>query len=173
MWEEIESRELHRSGFGCVKLTKVKGPGGPAEFFYVDGPPIALVVPVKDDGRIVLVKQHRPAWGFASWECPAGHAEPGESPKVAARRELAEETGYCARRVELLLEVRAGAKIANPYTLFTAGGLEEGPPHPDSDEEILVADFTKQEIGAMIARGEIVHAPSLVALLLVGVPPRG
>ncbi len=129
--------------------------------------PISLVVPFRDDGRIVLVKQFRELWKLASWECPAGHAEPGETPEETARRELSEETGYSARTLERLLEIRASAKVPNRFTLFAARGLEEGVPHPDPGEELEVGIFSSAQVAALIARGEIVHAPSLVALLLV------
>jgi ADP-ribose pyrophosphatase len=137
------------------------------------GPPVSLVVPLLDDGRVVLVRQHRPVWNRSSWECPAGHAEPGESPETAARRELAEETGYAATRFERLIEVRASAKVSNPFTLFVARGLAAGTAHPDADEEIETRAFAWREVEGLMAAGEIVHAPSLVALLLAsrGVSP--
>lgn len=166
MWEEIESRELHRARHGVVKLARVSGPAGPMDVVSVAGPPISLAVPLLDDGRIVLVWQYRPTWQRASWECPAGHAEDGESPEAAARRELEEETGYRAKRFVRLGEIRASAKVANVFTLFTAHELTEGEPHPDADEEIEVRAFTPAAVRALVAEGSIVHAPSLVALLM-------
>lgn len=129
--------------------------------------PISLAVPFLDDGRIVLVKQFREKWQLSSWECPAGHGEPGESPEATARRELAEETGYSARRLERLMAVRASAKVPNVFTLFTARELTAGTPHPDPGEELEVGIFTQDEVRALVKKGEVVHAPSLVALLLV------
>lgn len=131
-------------------------------------PPISLVVPFLEDGRIVLVRQFRSVWGRSSWECPAGHAEPGETPEAAARRELSEETGYTARRFVELCEIRASAKVPNPFTLFAAHELTAGEPHPDPGEDLEVGVFTREEIGALFLQGEVIHAPSLVALLLGG-----
>src|SRR5581483_7775692 len=119
--------------------------------------PISLAVPFLDDGRIVLVRQFRATWGRSSWECPAGHAEPGESPEEAARRELAEETGYRAARFAKLCSMRASAKVPNVFTLFTAHELTAGEPHPDPGEELEVGTFTRDEVAAIFQQGELIH----------------
>ncbi len=166
MWEELESRLLHRAGHSSVTLAKVQGPAGPMEVVSVEGPPISLAVPVLDDGRIVLVRQYRPTWRRASWECPAGHAEPGETPEEAARRELVEETGYRAGRLVRLAELRASARVANVFTLFAAHDLVAGPPRPDADEDLEVRAFAREEIRGLVAAGELIHAPSVVGLFI-------
>ncbi len=60
------------------------------------------VVALTTEKRIVLVRQYRPAVGKITWELPSGHVEPDETPEEAARKELLEETGYVAERIELL-----------------------------------------------------------------------
>jgi ADP-ribose pyrophosphatase len=132
-----------------------------------DKAPISLAVPLLEDGRVVLVKQFREKWGLASWECPAGHAEPGETPEAACLRELAEETGYKAGRLQRLISLRPSGKVPNVFTLFAAHALTPGEAHPDPGEELTVGTFTRDEVQALVKAGEIVHGPSLVALLLV------
>jgi ADP-ribose pyrophosphatase len=127
-------------------------------------------VPFLEDGRIVLVRQFRYAWGRPSWECPAGHAEPRESPEETARRELAEETGYHASRVELLYHLYTSAKVSAPYSLFRASGLAAGEQALDHDEELEVRPFSTREIRELLSSREIVHGPSVTALLLVLAP---
>ncbi len=164
MWETLKGRELYRGGSNVVRVDHARGPNGPVEYVVLDGPPIALVVPVLADERIVLVRQHRYAWGFASWECPAGHADPGETPEEAARRELVEETGYRARTLEPLGAVRASAKVANVFHLFRARDLTAGEAEPDDEEDIEAKAFSRSEVAGLLERGEIVHAPSIAAL---------
>jgi ADP-ribose pyrophosphatase len=78
--------------------------GRKAEFEIVRHPGGAAVLPVLDDGRVLLLRQFRPAAGDAVLEIPAGRLEPGEAPAACARRELAEEAGYRAGRLERLGE---------------------------------------------------------------------
>lgn len=167
MWEAFESQILHRGKLTTVRRDVVAGPrGSRSEQVYLDGPAISLAVPFLDDGRIVLVRQFRYAWRRDSWECPAGHAEPGESPDECARRELAEETGYTAAKLRLLYELYPSAKVSARYSLFTALDLVRGSQHLDEDEEVEVKPFTVPEVRGLLRAGEIVHGPSVTALLL-------
>jgi ADP-ribose pyrophosphatase len=167
MWEPLSSEEIWKDGQSRIRKDVVRGPSGePACYVVIDGAPLSLVVPFLADGRIVLVRQFRYAWGTSSWECPAGHAEAGETPEVAARRELEEETGYRAPVLERLGELRASAKMSAVFTLFIGRGLTAGVPHPDADEELIVRAFSRAEVEALVAAGEIVHGPSLAGLFL-------
>jgi ADP-ribose pyrophosphatase len=167
MWEPIESQVLHRGKLTSVRRDLVHGPrGSRSEQVILDGPPISLAVPFLTEARIVLVRQFRYAWGRPSWECPAGHAEPGESPEECARRELAEETGYRAQKLELLYTLYPSAKVSAAYSLFRARDLEAGAQHLDADEEVEVRAFDVKDVKALLASGEIVHGPSVTALLL-------
>jgi ADP-ribose pyrophosphatase len=175
MWEILESRDLYRAGAVGVRCDQVQSPSGePAEYLVLDGPPVSMAVPCLDDGRIVLVRQFRHAWRQATWECPAGHAEPGESPEAAALRELAEETGYRAARLERLHAIRPSARQSSVFTLFLASGLASGPPAPDADEEIEVGVFTPAAVRRLLENGELIHGPSVtavaLALLRLGLP---
>jgi len=167
MWEPLESHVLHQGKLTSVRRDVVAGPrGSRPEQVILFGPPISLAVPFLTDGRVVLVRQFRYAWGKLSWECPAGHAEPGESPEQCAHRELAEETGYRASKLELLYTLYPSAKVASPYSLFRASELEAGATHFDADEELEIKAFGVEELRAMLRSGEIVHGPSVTALLL-------
>jgi ADP-ribose pyrophosphatase len=172
MWEALESQVLHEGKLTSVRRDVVAGPrGSKPEQVILFGPPISLAVPFLPDGRVVLVKQFRYAWGRLSWECPAGHAEPGESPLECARRELAEETGYRAAKLELLYELYPSAKVSARYSIFRASELTAGETHFDADEELEIKAFATEEIRDFLRRGEIVHGPSVTALLLAGVKP--
>lgn len=172
MWEPFESRVLHQGKLTSVRRDVVAGPrGSRSEQVVLDGPPISLAVPFLEDGRLVLVRQFRYAWGRLSWECPAGHAEAGESPEQCARRELAEETGYTAGVLRLLYELYPSAKVSARYSLFHASGLVAGGQHLDEDEEVEVRAFAPSEVRELLRTGEIVHGPSVTALLLAQPAP--
>jgi ADP-ribose pyrophosphatase len=124
-------------------------------------------LPVLDDGRVVLIRQYRYAVDERVWEIPAGRIDPGETPAQGARRELEEEVGYAAARLEPLSTFYTTPGFCDERMhLFRASGLRQVPARPEADERIEAAVFTLDEARAMIARGEIREAKTLVALLL-------
>jgi len=124
-------------------------------------------LPVFDDSRVVLVRQYRYAVDAHVWELPAGRRDPGESPEDGARRELEEEVGLHAARLEPLLTFWTTPGFCDEVMhLFRATGLEPVPPRPEADENIEHATFTLDQAMAMIGRGEIREGKTLVALLL-------
>ncbi len=140
--------------------------GRPAALDAVRCPNVAAVVPLLPDGRVVLLRQFRPIVAAVLWEVPAGTIEPGEAAEACARRELAEEAGYRAGRLEPLGEALADPGFTDERLfLFVARDLAPVPRHLDPDEHIEVAPVPLAEAYRMIERGEILDAGSLVALL--------
>lgn len=125
------------------------------------------VLPVLPDGRILLVRQYRHAVGDFLWEVVAGHIEPGEKPPAAARRELQEETGYTARRLEPLLEFYpTPGFLSEKMYLYRATGLKAGTARPEEDEAFEVRAFRPAELRRMIRQRQVRDAKTLVALWL-------
>lgn len=118
------------------------------------------------DGRLPIVRQYRPALEAFTWELPAGLLERGEDPAVGATRELAEETGYPARKVHNLGSAAActGRLSNRVHTLF----IETGERMTDFKAEpgIEVALKTPAELAQMIKAGEFVQQLHLGALML-------
>jgi 8-oxo-dGTP pyrophosphatase MutT (NUDIX family) len=114
------------------------------------------VVAVGDDGRILLVGQHRYALDEYSWELPEGGAFDGEPAVEGARRELAEETGFAADSIRELFRFSMSNSVTDERgTLFVATGLRAGPASPDPTEDLAVRWATLAEVLAEIDTGAI------------------
>lgn len=138
-------------------------------------PGAAVVVPVLDDGRVLLMRQYRYSLDDELWELPAGtlaarehgpKVGPDESPERGALRELEEETGWRAGRLDHLASCYAMPGISDEQLhLFVARDLTPGAVARDEGELIAeVTPFTGAELTAMIARGDIRDAKTLAAL---------
>jgi ADP-ribose pyrophosphatase len=135
-------------------------------------PGSVVLLPMQDDGRIVLIHQYRYALDRWIWELPAGSLEEGEDPVVAAARECEEEIGLVPTSVEF-----AGAWYPTPgfctevMHYYRLGGLHvpdpDGPQaEKDEDEDIRVQVFTLGEARAMIGRGDIIDLKTAWGLTL-------
>jgi len=134
----------------------------------VEHPGAVAVVATDPEGRVILVRKWRHAVGRALWEIPAGTLTPGEEPESAARRELAEETGYTAEHWERL----ASGPVAPGYSaeilhLFAARGLTPGEAHTDPDEHVVAQPFTAGEAHRLIA-DDAVDVKTVAGLALAG-----
>ena len=126
----------------------------------------AVMMAVDDKKRILLVRQYRlPAEKYL-WELPAGKVDPGETPLQAARRELAEETGYKARKWTKLASYFASPGfVQERMTIYLATGLTAGRATPMDDEQIEARWFTRKELSALIAAGKIEDGKTMVGFL--------
>ncbi len=157
----------------AVEVERRRFPDGREhEVAIVRHPPAVVLLPIDDDGRVVLIRQYRPAIGRELWECPAGGVNPGEPPEAAAARECEEEIGRVPHRIE-----RLGAWYPTPgycdeeMIFFRASDLRDPPPDsrnkPDEDEDIEPHPFSIADARAMVARGEIVDLKTAYALTLI------
>jgi ADP-ribose pyrophosphatase len=127
----------------------------------------AAVLPVLADGRIVLLRQYRPAVDHWLWEVPAGRLAPGEDPASCARRELQEETGLSAGRLHRLGEMLTTPGFCNERVhLFCATELRTGMANPEPDEHLQVVELTVARARAMLADGEIIDGKTQLTLML-------
>lgn len=151
-----------------VRLDTVQLPDGSERTYVVgSGPPIAFAVPVWDDGTVTLIAQHRHGQGATtpSIEVPGGHVDPGETPLEGAARELTEETGLVAARIEPLTQCLSSAKIHQEWHFALAGDLVEGPHARELDERIELVRLPLSEAVERALGGWVRHGPTMVALL--------
>jgi len=141
--------------------------GRSADFEIVRHPGGAAVLPVLSDGRVVLIRQFRPAGGGMVTEIPAGRLEPGEAPAACIHRELREEVGYRAGSLERLGEMLTAVGFCDEVLhLFVATDLSPVPAAPEPDEYIELLPLPLAEALQMVRRGEILDGKTQLALLL-------
>ena len=126
----------------------------------------AVMMAVDEKKRILMVRQYRlPAEKYL-WELPAGKVDPGEKPLQAAKRELAEETGYKARTWTKLASFWASPGfVQERMTIYLATDLTAGAATPMDDERIEARWFTRKEVREMIAAAKIEDAKTMVGFL--------
>ena len=131
-------------------------------------PGAAAVVPLKDNGTVVLIKQFRHAAGGFIYEIPAGKLHPGEDPKNCAARELEEEIGYQAGKLDLLSSIFTAPGFTDEVIhIYKATGLTKGRQQLDRDEVLEIVEVPLQEAIEMIRDGSIRDAKTMVGLQTV------
>jgi ADP-ribose pyrophosphatase len=127
----------------------------------------SAIIPVTDDGGVILVRQYREGAGGFLLELPAGKLEPGEDPAVCAVRELAEETGHTAETMRFLTSLRPVAAYSTEVIHFyVAEGLKPGLAHPDTDEFVTLETYKLDEILRMIGEGSVMDMKTVAGVLL-------
>ncbi len=156
---------LHRGWLELRRDTVRLPDGREATREYVRHPGAVAVLPLLDDGRIVLVRQHRFAVDKVLLELPAGKLEPGEAMLACAVRELAEETGYSAREWAYGGEIHnAAAYSTESIWIWFARGLVPGPARPEAGEFVETRLVTPAELEALDAAGELPDVKTVIAL---------
>lgn len=163
----VSGEQVYRGNFLDVRRDVIALPGGDtATREYIVHPGAVVVVPLMDDGRLVLVRQHRYPLGQVLLEFPAGKIDPGEDTMRCGLRELTEETGYSAREVARAGILHNAAAYSNEHIeIFFARGLEAGTQQLDHGELIDVHLLTADALDAMAGRGELTDAKTLICLL--------
>jgi len=124
-----------------------------------------VVIAQPSPREIVLVKQYRHPAAAELWEVPAGMIERGEEPIVTAERELIEETGYRAERLEFLWSIYTTPGYCNERIhFFVAHGLTAGEAQPEDDEQFELRVWTLDDAWAAVERDELRDAKTQIAL---------
>jgi ADP-ribose pyrophosphatase len=163
----IDSEEVWRGKLLDVRRDTVALPdGGTATREYIVHPGAVAVVPLLDDGRLVMERQFRYPLGRVLLEFPAGKIDPGESTLACAMRELAEETGYrAAEWARAGVLHNAAAYSTEGIEVWFARGLSAGRSDLDHGEHIEVCLMDEAVLDAMAASGDLTDAKTLICLM--------
>lgn len=167
-WKRRSSRYLFESRWFNLRQDEVLLPSGePITYTMVEHPGYSLVVPLLEDGRVILVRVYRYTVRETVLECPAGSME-GDSPESAAHRELLEETGWSAERMSCLGSFFGSDGISDErFHIFLARGLRRaGPPRHEPTEQMEVECMPLARAAQLALSGGVADAPSALALLL-------
>lgn len=163
----LDGEPVYDGHFLKVQRDRVALPDGAVALReYIRHPGAVMILPLLDDGRLLLERQYRHPMGRVMLEFPAGKLDAGEDPLACARRELAEETGYRAAEW-----ARAGVlHNAIAYSdegihIYFARGLRRGEQQLDEGEFLELVSHTPEELDALAARGDVTDAKTLIGLL--------
>jgi ADP-ribose diphosphatase len=164
----IDGRRVFDGALLHVRSDTVRLPdGGSAVREYIVHSGAVLMVPVLDDGRLVVERQFRYPMNRVMLEFPAGKLDRGETPLATAQRELVEETGYTAARWSPLGRIHPTVSYSTEVIdLLVAESLTHVGRRLDHGEFLDVVALTTGELEAALDRGEITDAKSVAALLL-------
>ena len=170
-FRKVGERTIYEGYVIRVGSAEFEGPGG-VEMVrdVVHHPGAVSVVPVKDDGTVVLVRQYRTAIEGMLLEIPAGKRDvDGEPPEVTARRELAEEVGYEAAELEPLIVLAHSPGFCDELNhIYLARGLTPCERAVDGPEEehMTIVEVPLAEVFSLIGSGELYDAKSVVGVTL-------
>ncbi len=167
-WRTLERNYLYRNPWCAFRVDEVVLPSGTTiEYGVLEGVGFAAVVPITEDGRVVLVRQWRQPLEAFTLELPSGGVEVGEDPKEAAGRELLEETGYRAEGLVHVLSVHTSTgRTTEVCHLFTCRAVRDpGGPRPEPTEFIRVVELPLGEAPGEISSGRITDAATVLGLL--------
>jgi ADP-ribose pyrophosphatase len=162
-------RNVYTGKVVTLNVDTVKLPNGVTiDLETIRHPGAAAVVPIKDDGTVVLIRQFRHAAGGFIYEIPAGKLSPGEDPLHCAARELEEEVGYRAASFELLSSIFTAPGFADEVIhVYKATGLIKGRQQLDHDEVLEIVEMPLTAAMERIVDGTIRDGKTIVGLQAV------
>ena len=152
-----------------VSRDRFTTPDGEQERAIIHHPGSVAIIAQPDDDQVLMVRQYRYALQRETLEIPAGTRNPGEPAQVTAARELTEETGYRAGRIQELCSMYPAVGICDELQYFyQAFDLEAAPMNPDEGEFVEPVIMDQAAIAKAVANGEICDAKTIFALQLIG-----
>jgi ADP-ribose pyrophosphatase len=168
-WRTRSSRTIYQNPWLRLREDLVELPSGRTTIYGVVSTGACVgMLPFLDSDTVVLVRPYRYVAGRHTWEMPTGGVGPGEPIEAAAQRELAEESGYQAGRLEPVCVYHTSKSVMDETAhLFLAFDLTSATdtPGPDETESFQVRPHRFEEVLAMVDSGEIVDSMTIIAVL--------
>ena len=168
-FELISSETLLKGRAFLIRRDHLKTPDGhKTKLDIIEHGGSVIIIPVDKDGNLIFVRQYRHAAGMDLLELPAGTLEKDEDPAVCAAREIREETGFAANKIQKIGDFYLAPGYSTEFMhVYLAQELRHDPLEADVDEFLSVETIPLADAFQMAERGEIPDAKSLAALLLV------
>ncbi|TCG06515.1 ADP-ribose pyrophosphatase [Paraburkholderia steynii] len=160
----IKSEVAYQGPFMTVKCDTVRLPDGKqATREYVQHPGAVMVIPLFDDGRVLMESQYRYAMGKVMVEYPAGKLDPNEDPLACAKRELLEETGYTAREYIYLTRVHPIISYSTEFIdIYVARGLTAGERKLDDGEFLETFIAKVSDVSEWVRTGQVSDVKTII-----------
>jgi ADP-ribose pyrophosphatase len=169
-WERLGSEMLLANRYFSLRSDRLRLPDGGIKdpYFVLERPDAAIIFPITEGNEVVLVRQYRPPLEMMELGLPAWLVEAGERPEQAARRELAEETGYTGGEWDTLGSLASSPSLKDNWAyLFLARGVEEtAAPDPDEHELVEVVKVPLEDLRGLVHSGKIVSSSGVAAIML-------
>lgn len=167
-WKRLKRELVHQGSIINYYRDTVQVPNGNVvEWDFIGHNGAAAVVPVTEDGKILMVRQYRNALDRMTLEIPAGGLNGADEPTMtAAARELEEETGYCSKELSFLISLNTTVAFCNEkIDVYVARNLTASHQHLDEDEFIDVVAMDVEELTKMIYEGKLMDSKTVSAIL--------
>ena len=157
----------------AVEVERRKYPNGKEhEIQVVRHSPSVVIIPMRDDGQVILIRQYRASIDRELWEVPAGRVDAGETPEDAVKRECEEEIGLVPRQLQRIRGLYPAPGFCDEELIFfrvsdLAPPPPDSPNKPDEDEYIHVQPHSVAAAKAMVSNGQIVDLKTAYALTLI------
>ncbi len=165
----LKTEDIYKGNIIRIQKQTVSLPNGKeATRDIVLHPGASVVIPINDNGELYMVKQFRKPLDLTTLELPAGKLDsPGEDPKICAERELMEETGLTADKIEHLISIHTTPGFCNEVIhVYTATGLTQGEACTDEDEFLDVERLHISELVDMVLEHKITDAKTIIGILM-------
>ncbi len=164
----IKSERIYEGAIINLRRDEVTVQNGTSKREIIEHNGGAVLAAITEAGKLVMVRQYRKAAGRVMLEVPAGKIDPGEAPEAAAKRELKEETGYTAGKIEFLMQFYPSVGYSEEILyLYLCTELAAGETHFDENEAIDIEEYEVNKLYKMAMDGDLQDAKTIIAILTV------